>query len=100
MHYEGVDRFDVRKLIEKELHETGFLVKTEDHINKVGFSERTNAIIEPKLSMQWFVEMKDLAKPALENVMNNKVQLYPLQKQQLLKILCTNIKSLQLILIL
>ena len=58
------------------MHETGFLVKTEDHINKVGFSERTNAIIEPKLSMQWFVEMKDLAKPALENVMNNKVQFY------------------------
>lgn len=77
LHYEGVDRFEVRKLIEKELHETGFLVKTEDHINKVGFSERTNAIIEPKLSMQWFVEMKDLAKPALENVMNNKVQFYP-----------------------
>jgi valyl-tRNA synthetase len=67
----------VRKLIEKELHETGFLVKTEDYINKVGFSERTNAIIEPKLSMQWFVEMKDLAKPALENVMNNNVQFYP-----------------------
>jgi len=77
LHYEGADRFEVRKLIEKELHETGFLVKTEDHINKVGFSERTNAIIEPKLSMQWFVEMKDLAKPALENVMNNKVQFYP-----------------------
>jgi valyl-tRNA synthetase len=77
LHYEGVDRFEVRKLIEKELHETGFLVKTEDYINKVGFSERTNAIIEPKLSMQWFVEMKDLAKPALENVMNNNVQFYP-----------------------
>ncbi len=77
LHFEGVDRFEVRKLIEKELHETGFLVKTEDHINKVGFSERTNAIIEPKLSMQWFVEMKDLAKPALENVMNNNVQFYP-----------------------
>ncbi|MCF8329312.1 MAG: valine--tRNA ligase [Crocinitomicaceae bacterium] len=77
LHYEGADRFEVRKLIEKELHETGFLVKTEDYINKVGFSERTNAIIEPKLSMQWFVEMKDLAKPALENVMNNNVQFYP-----------------------
>jgi valyl-tRNA synthetase len=77
LHFEGVDRFEVRKLIEKEFHETGFLVKTEDHINKVGFSERTNAIIEPKLSMQWFVEMKDLAKPALENVMNNNVQFYP-----------------------
>ncbi len=77
LHYQGVDRFEVRKLIEKELHETGFLSKTEDHINKVGFSERTNAVIEPKLSMQWFVDMKDLAKPALENVMNNSIQFYP-----------------------
>jgi len=77
LHYQGLDRFEARKLIEKELHETGFLSKTEDHINKVGFSERTNAVIEPKLSMQWFVEMKDLAKPALENVMNNSVQFYP-----------------------
>jgi valyl-tRNA synthetase len=53
------------------------LVKTEDHINKVGFSERTNAIIEPRLSLQWFVSMKELAQPALENVMNGKIQFHP-----------------------
>jgi len=64
--YAGQDRFEVRKAIEKELNDKGFLVKTEDIINKVGFSERTNAVIEPKLSLQWFVSMKDLAAPALE----------------------------------
>lgn len=77
LHYEGIDRFEVRKLIEKELHDKGYLVKTEDYINKVGFSERTNAIIEPKLSLQWFVNMNELSKPALENVMNGNVQFHP-----------------------
>ena len=51
LHYEGMDRFEVRKAIEKELHDKGYLIKTEDHINKVGYSERTNAVIEPKLSL-------------------------------------------------
>jgi valyl-tRNA synthetase len=77
LHYEGIDRFEVRKLIEKELHDKGYLVKTEDYINKVGFSERTNAVIEPKLSLQWFVDMKELSKPALENVMNGNIQFHP-----------------------
>ena len=77
LHYQGKDRFDVRKEIEKELHDKGYLVKTEDHINKVGFSERTNAIIEPRLSLQWFVSMKELSKPALENVMNGNIQFHP-----------------------
>lgn len=77
MHYAGHDRFDVRKLIEKELDEKGYLVKTEDHVNKVGFSERTNAVIEPRLSLQWFVSMKELAEPALENVQNGNIQFYP-----------------------
>lgn len=77
LHYTGIDRFEVRKLIEKELNEKGYLVKTEDHQNKVGFSERTNAVIEPKLSMQWFVSMKELAKPALDNVMNDTIKFYP-----------------------
>ncbi len=77
LHYEGKDRFEVRKLIEKELEEKGYLVKTEDHINKVGFSERTNAVIEPKLSLQWFVSMKELAQPALDNVMNGNIQFHP-----------------------
>ena len=77
LHYAGQDRFEVRKLIEKELDEKGYLVKTEDHVNKVGFSERTNAVIEPRLSLQWFVSMKELAEPALENVQNGNIQFYP-----------------------
>ena len=77
MHYLGKDRFVVRKEIEKELHDKGYLVDTEDHINKVGYSERTNAVIEPKLSPQWFVDMKDLAQPALDNVENGEIQFYP-----------------------
>jgi valyl-tRNA synthetase len=76
-HYAGMDRFEARKTIAKELDEKGYLEKTEDHINKVGFSERTDAVIEPRLSMQWFVDMKDLAKPALENVMNGEINFYP-----------------------
>jgi valyl-tRNA synthetase len=77
LHYEGKDRFEVRKLIEKELESKGYLVKTEDHLNKVGFSERTNAVIEPKLSLQWFVSMKEISKPALENVMNGNIKFHP-----------------------
>ncbi|MFT6994112.1 MAG: valyl-tRNA synthetase [Maribacter sp.] len=78
LHYQGKDRFVVRKEISKELEEKGFLVKTETHINKVGTSERTKAVIEPKLSDQWFLKMEDLAKPALEAVMNaGDVKLYP-----------------------
>jgi valyl-tRNA synthetase len=77
LHYEGMDRFDVRKAIEKELHDKGYLIKTEDHINKVGYSERTNAVIEPKLSLQWFVDMKELSAPALENVMNGNISFHP-----------------------
>lgn len=77
LQYEGQDRFEVREKISKELEELGYLVKVEDHINKVGFSERTDAIIEPKLSLQWFVDMKELSKPALENVMNDKIRFYP-----------------------
>jgi valyl-tRNA synthetase len=77
LHYDGQDRFEVRKAIEKELHDKGYLVKTEDHINKVGYSERTNAVIEPKLSLQWFLSMKDLAQPALDNVMNGNINFHP-----------------------
>lgn len=77
LHYENKERFEVRKLIEKELDEKGYLVKTEDHINKVGFSERTNSVIEPRLSLQWFVSMKELSEPALENVQNGNIQFYP-----------------------
>ncbi len=77
MHYAGKDRFDVRKEIAKELDDKGYLVKVEDHINKVGFSERTDSVIEPRLSLQWFVSMKELAAPALENVMNGNIKFHP-----------------------
>jgi valyl-tRNA synthetase len=77
LHYEGIDRFEVRKAIEKELNDKGYLVDTEDYINKVGYSERTNAVIEPKLSLQWFVDMKELSAPALEHVMNGDIQFHP-----------------------
>lgn len=73
----GEDRFDVRKKIAKELETSGYLVKTEDHVNKVGFSERTDAVIEPRLSLQWFCAMEDLSKPALDNVMNDTIQFHP-----------------------
>tara|TARA_B100000767_G_scaffold48561_2_gene43398 strand:- start:109 stop:2745 length:2637 start_codon:yes stop_codon:yes gene_type:complete len=79
LHYQGKDRFVVRKEISKELEEKGFLVKTEVHINKVGTSERTKAVIEPKLSDQWFLKMKDLAKPAIDAVLGEDatINLYP-----------------------
>ncbi len=77
LHYAGMDRFDVRKEIAKELDNKGYLVKVEDHINKIGYSERTNCVIEPRLSLQWFVSMKELAQPALENVMNGNISFHP-----------------------
>ncbi len=77
LHYEGKDRFVVRKEIAKELEEKGYLVKIEQHLNKVGTSERTKAVIEPRLSDQWFLNMEDLAKPALDAVLNKDVQLFP-----------------------
>lgn len=73
----GKDRFEVRKEIVPELEKAGNLVKIEDYVNKVGYSERTDAVIEPKLSMQWFMKMADISKPALENVMNDNVQFHP-----------------------
>ena len=77
LHYEGKDRFEVRKEIAKELEENGYLIKVEDHINKVGYSERTDVPIEPRLSLQWFVSMQELSEPALENVMNGKIKFHP-----------------------
>ncbi len=77
LHYEGMDRFEARKAIVVELEEKGFMAKVEDHINKLGFSERTDAVIEPRLSLQWFVDMKNLSEPALEHVMNGDIKFYP-----------------------
>ena len=78
LHYEGKDRFEVRKAISKELEEKGYLVKTEQHINKIGTSERTKAVIEPRLSDQWFLSMEDLAKPAIKSVLEDEdIKLFP-----------------------
>ncbi len=77
LHYEGKDRFVARKEIVKELEELGVLIKTESHINNVGTSERTGAVIEPKLSDQWYLKMKELAQPALDAVLNKDVNLVP-----------------------
>ena len=73
----GMDRFEARDETEKMLKESGSLVKIEDYTNKIGYSERTDAVIEPKLSMQWFLKMKKISKPALENVMNDTIKLLP-----------------------
>jgi valyl-tRNA synthetase len=75
--YVGQDRFDVRKQIEKDLDAAGLLEKTEAYTNKVGYSERTNVVIEPKLSMQWFLKMEHLAKIALDPVMKDDIKFYP-----------------------
>ncbi len=78
LHYEGKDRFVVRKEISKELEEKGYLIKIEQHTNKVGTSERTKAVIEPRLSDQWFLKMEDLVKPALKAVLETEeVKLFP-----------------------
>ncbi|MCX7986664.1 MAG: valine--tRNA ligase [Bacteroidales bacterium] len=73
----GEDRFVARELSHKKLEELGLLVKVEDYTNKVGLSERTHVPIEPRLSLQWFLKMKELARPALENVLNGNIKLYP-----------------------
>ncbi len=75
--FEGIDRFAARNLAEKELQSTGNLVKVVQYNNKIGRSERTNAVIEPRLSVQWFLKMKDISKPALDAVMNGEVHLHP-----------------------
>ena len=78
LHYQGQDRFEVRKKIAEELKEKGHLVKIEQHYHKVGTSERTKVVIEPRLSDQWFLKMEDLAKPALDAVMSSEsVKLFP-----------------------
>lgn len=75
--YVGMDRFEVRKQIVIDLEKAGNLAKVEDYVNKVGFSERTDAVIEPKLSMQWFLKMKEISKPALDAVVNGDIKLHP-----------------------
>ena len=75
--YIGKDRLEVRKIIAADLESSGNLVKLEDYVNQVGFSERTDAVVEPRLSLQWWVDMKKLAAPALEAVMSDEIQFHP-----------------------
>ena len=91
--YVGMDRFDVREQIAKDLETAGLLEKTEDYTNKVGFSERTDVVIEPKLSMQWFVKTADLARPALDAVMSGKLNFYPSKYKNTYRYWMENIKD-------
>ena len=76
-YFVGEDRFEVREKMVQTLEKEGYLLKTEDYTNKVGYSERTDVVIEPKLSLQWFLDMENLARPALDNVMNDNIRFYP-----------------------
>ena len=93
IHYAGMDRFEVRKQIEKDLEAAGLLEKTEPYTNNVGFSERTDAIIEPKLSMQWFLKMDGLAQPATEAVENNTIRFHPEKYKNMYRHWMENIKD-------
>jgi valyl-tRNA synthetase len=73
----GEDRFEARKKISRELEEKGFLLKTEDYTSEVGYSERTDVVVEPRLSLQWWVDMKKICGPALEAVMEDEIRFYP-----------------------
>ena len=88
-----MDRFDVRKKIEKDLEELGLMEKTEAYTNSVGYSERTNVPIEPKLSMQWFLKMEALAKPALEAVENDTIKFHPAKFKNTYRHWMENIKD-------
>ncbi len=89
----GEDRFVARKKIIKLLEESGNLEKIEDYKSNVGHSERTNAVIEPRVSLQWFVRMKELCEPALENVMNDNIQLHPAKFKNTYRIWIENIRD-------
>jgi len=91
--YIGKDRFIVREEIAVDLKTKGYLVKTEEYQNKIGFSERTDAVIEPKLSMQWFFKMESFSKPALEHVMNDDIQFHPAKFKNTYRHWMENIKD-------
>ena len=91
--YVGMDRFEVRKQIAEDLEKAGLMEKVEDYTNKVGFSERTNVAIEPKLSMQWFLKMKHFADMALPPVMNDEIKFYPAKYKNTYRHWLENIKD-------
>ena len=91
--YVGMDRFEVRRRIETDLREAGLMEKVEDYTNKVGTSERSGAVIEPKLSMQWFLKMDEMAKPALEAVMEDVIRLVPAKFKNTYRYWMENVKD-------
>ncbi len=91
--YIGEDRFEARKKIAKELQEKGFLLKTEDYTSEVGYSERTDAVVEPRLSLQWWVDMKKISGPALTAVMDDEIKFYPAKFKNLYRHWMENIKD-------
>jgi len=91
--YTGKDRFKVRKQIIKDLDKIGQLEKIENYKNKVGFSERTDAVVEPKISTQWFLKMKEIKKPALKNVLNDNIQFHPKKLKNMYKSWMENIND-------
>jgi valyl-tRNA synthetase len=91
--YIGKDRIEVRKIIAADLEASGNLVKLEDYVNQVGFSERTDAIVEPRLSLQWWVDMKQLAGPALEAVLSDEIQFHPAKFKNVYRHWMDNIKD-------
>ncbi|MFI5185203.1 MAG: valine--tRNA ligase [Chitinophagales bacterium] len=91
--YVGEDRFEVRKKIVKELETKGHLVKIDDYTNQIGFSERTDVVVEDRLSLQWWVDMKKLYKPALETVMNDEIKFYPARFKNLYRNWIENIRD-------
>jgi len=91
--YIGQDRFEVRKKIAVELEEKGYLIKTEEYTSEVGYSERTHVVVEPRLSLQWWMSMKDIATPALKAVMEETIQFYPPKFRNLYRHWMENIKD-------
>jgi len=91
--YIGKDRFEVRKLISQELEEKGFLVKTEEYTSEVGYSERTDVVVEPRLSLQWWVDMKKISGPALSAVEKEEIKFYPAKFKNLYRHWMENIKD-------
>ena len=91
--YVGLDRFECRRQIAKELEEKGFVVKVEDYPNQVGYSERTDAVVEPRLSLQWWVDMKKICGPALEAVASDEIKFHPAKFKNLYRHWMENIKD-------
>ena len=91
--YIGEDRFEARKKIVKELEDKGFLLKTEDYTSEVGYSERTDAVVEPRLSLQWWIAMKKISDPALNAVMEDAIKFYPPKFRNLYRHWMENIKD-------